>query len=356
MIYRDPAPPYRPAADRYDAMEYVRCGSSGLKLPAISLGLWHNFGSVDVYENARAMALRAFDLGITHFDLANNYGPEKGSAEETFGRILAEDLAPYRDELVVSTKAGYGMWSGPYGDLGSRKYLLASLDQSLERMGLDYVDIFYSHRYDPDTPLAETMGALAHAVHTGKALYAGVSNYPPEATREAAALLDDLGAPLLIHQPKYSLLVREPEDALFDVLADEGVGAIVFSPLAQGLLTDKYLDGIPEGSRAAKATGFLSEDQVTDDVVETVRRLREIAQRRGQSMAQLALAWTRRRAEVTSTLIGASRRRPDRGGRRDAALRRLWRRTRSARSRRSSAAEPAPEVGAAAPEARPLAR
>lgn len=306
MIYRD-TPPYRPAADRYDRMDYVRCGRSGLKLPAISLGLWHNFGSVDTYENARAMVTRAFDLGVTHFDLANNYGPEKGSAEETFGRILAEELADHRDELVVSTKAGYGMWPGPYGEWGSRKYLLASLDQSLDRMGLETVDIFYSHRYDPDTPLEETMGALAHAVHTGKALYAGVSNYPPKATREAARLLREMGAPLLIHQPKYSMLVREPEDGLFDVLADEGVGAIVFSPLAQGLLTDKYLDGIPAESRAAKATGFLREDQVTDDVVETVRQLREIAQGRGQSMAQLALAWTRHRPEVTSTLIGASR-------------------------------------------------
>jgi L-glyceraldehyde 3-phosphate reductase len=288
-------------------MDYVRCGRSGLKLPAISLGLWHNFGSVDAYENARAMALRAFDLGITHFDLANNYGPEPGSAEVTFGQILAEDLGPFRDELVISTKAGYRMGPGPYGEWGSRKSLLASLDQSLDRMGLEYVDVFYSHRYDPDTPLEETMGALAHAVHTGKALYAGVSNYPPEAAREAIELLDEMGAPLLIHQPKYSMLVRDPEDGLFDVLVDAGVGAIVYSPLAQGLLTDKYLDGIPEDSRAAKATGFLKEDQVTGDVIETVRRLREIARDRGQSMAQLALAWTRRRPEVTSTLIGASR-------------------------------------------------
>ena len=307
MIYRNDSAPYAPAAARYDAMDYVRCGQSGLKLPAVSLGLWHNFGSVDVYENARAMALRAFDLGITHFDLANNYGPKPGSAEETFGRILAEDLGPYRDELVISTKAGYGMGPGPYGEWGSRKTLLSSLDQSLDRMGLEYVDIFYSHRFDPETPLEETMGALAHAVHAGKALYAGVSNYPPEQTREAARLLDELGAPLLIHQPKYSLLVRDPEAGLFDALTEVGAGAIVFSPLAQGLLTDKYLDGIPEGSRAARAEGFLREDQVTDDVVETVRRLRGIAQGRGQSMAQLALAWTRRRPEVTSTLIGASR-------------------------------------------------
>ena len=308
MIYRDPAQPrYHAAPDRYDTMDYVRCGRSGLKLPAVSLGLWHNFGSVDAYENARAMALRAFDLGITHFDLANNYGPEAGSAEVTFGRILADDLAPYRDELVISSKAGYRMWPGPYGEWGSRKYLISSLDQSLERMGLDYVDIFYSHRYDPETPLEETMGALAHAVDTGRALYAGVSNYPPEQTREAVRLLDEMGVRLLIHQPKYSMLVRDPEAGLFDVLAEEGVGAIVFSPLAQGLLTDKYLDGIPAESRAAKATGFLQEDQVTDDVIETVRRLREIARDRGQSMAQLALAWTRRRPEVTSTLIGASR-------------------------------------------------
>jgi L-glyceraldehyde 3-phosphate reductase len=307
VLYRDPASPYRPAADRYDAMRYVRCGRSGLKLPAVSLGLWHNFGSVDVYENARAMALRAFDLGITHFDLANNYGPEKGSAEETFGRIMREDLGGYRDELVVSTKAGYLMGPGPYGEWGSRKYLLASLDQSLRRLGLDYVDVFYSHRYDPETPLEETMGALAHAVRSGKALYAGVSNYGPEETREAARLLREMGAPLLIHQPKYSLLVRDPEDGLFDALAEEGVGCIVFSPLAQGLLTDRYLDGIPPDSRAAKATGFLHEDQVTGDVVERVRLLQRIARDRGQSMAQLALAWTLRRPEVTSTLIGASR-------------------------------------------------
>ena len=305
MLYRNDTPPHRPAPDRYDRMDYVRCGASGLRLPAVSLGLWHNFGSVDVYENARAMVLRAFDLGITHIDLANNYGPEPGSAEVTFGRVLADDLAGYRDELVVSTKAGYGMWPGPYGEWGSRKYLLASLDQSLTRLGLDYVDIFYSHRYDPETPLRETMGALAHAVRAGKALYAGVSNYPPEATREAARLLRELGTPLLIHQPTYNLLVRDPEDGLFDVLTDEGVGCIGFSPLASGLLTDKYLDGIPEGSRAAK--GQLGEDRITEDLRQTVRRLREIAQRRGQTMAQLALAWTRRRPEVTSTLIGASR-------------------------------------------------
>ena len=299
--------PHCPAADRYDTMEYVRCGRSGLKLPAVSLGLWHNFGSVDPFDTARAMLLRAFDLGVTHVDLANNYGPEPGSAEQTFGRVLARDLGPFRDELVVSTKAGYGMWPGPYGDLGSRKSLLASLDQSLRRMGLDYVDVFYSHRYDPETPLDETMGALAHAVRAGKALYAGVSNYPPDETRRAAELLREMGAPLLIHQPKYSMLVRAPEDGLFRVLADEGVGAIVYSPLAQGLLTDKYLDGVPADSRAARATGFLKKDQVTDDVVETVRGLREVARERGQSMAQLALTWARRRPEVTSVLIGASR-------------------------------------------------
>lgn len=288
-------------------MDYVRCGRYGLKLPAVSLGLWHNFGSVDSYENARAMALRAFDLGITHFDLANNYGPAPGSAEVTFGRILAEDLGLYRDELVISTKAGYRMGPGPYGEWGSRKSLLASLDQSLDRMGLDYVDIFYSHRYDPETPLEETMGALAHAVHAGKALYAGISNYGPEESRKAARLLREMDAPLLIHQPKYSLLVRNPEAGLFDALTDEGAGAIAYSPLAQGLLTDKYLDGIPPESRAARATGFLREDQVTDDVIDTVRQLREVAKERGQSMAQLALAWTRRRPEVTSVLIGASR-------------------------------------------------
>ena len=305
MIYRS-APPWAPAAGRYDAMDYVRCGRSGLKLPAVSLGLWHNFGSVDAYETARAMVLRAFDLGITHFDLANNYGPEPGSAEATLGRILRDDLGPYRHELVISTKAGYRMGPGPYGEWGSRKSLLDSLDESLARMGLDRVDIFYSHRFDPETPLEETMGALAHAVRSGKALYAGVSNYGPDETREAARLLRAEGVPLLIHQPKYSLLVRDPEDGLFDALADEGVGAIVYSPLAQGLLTDKYLDGIPPASRAARATGFLREDQVTDDVIDTVRQLREIARGRGQSMAQLALAWTRRRPEVTSTLIGAS--------------------------------------------------
>jgi L-glyceraldehyde 3-phosphate reductase len=288
-------------------MPYNRCGRSGLTLPAVSLGLWHNFGGVDVFENARAMIRRAFDLGITHFDLANNYGPPYGSAEETFGRVLARDLRGYRDELVISTKAGWDMWPGPYGDWGSRKYLLASLDQSLARMGLAYVDIFYHHRPDPGTPLEETLGALDTAVRQGKALYAGISAYSPEETRRAASLLRELGTPCLIHQPRYSMLDRAAEDGLFDVLEAEGIGCIPFSPLAQGLLTDKYLDGIPEDSRAAKATGFLGRGEVTESVVERVRRLRDIAQRRGQSMAQLALAWALRQPAVTSVLIGASR-------------------------------------------------
>ncbi len=305
MIYRD-SPPYAPAPDRYDAMRYVRAGRSGLKLPAVSLGLWHNFGSVDRYENARAMALRAFDLGITHFDLANNYGPAKGSAEETFGRILRESLAPYRDELVVSTKAGYDMAPGPYGDGGSRKYLLASLDQSLTRMGLAYVDVFYSHRHDSETPLDETMGALSQAVRSGKALYAGISSYGPEHTREAAQIMRDMGTPLLIHQPRYSLLDRTPEDGLFSAVADEGLGCIVFSPLAQGVLTDRYVDGIPAGSRAARPEGALDASAVAEHA-DGVRRMQAIARERGQSVAQLALAWTLRRPEVTSTLIGASR-------------------------------------------------
>lgn len=306
MLYRD-ADPYRPAPDRYDTMVYERAGQSGLRLPAIALGLWHNFGSVDPYENARAMVLRAFDLGITHFDLANNYGPVPGSAEETFGRVLREDLGRYRDELVVSTKAGFRMGPGPYGDGGSRKYLLASLDQSLDRLGLDYVDLFYSHRYDAETPLEETMGALAHAVRSGRALYAGISNYPPEQTREAARLLREMGTPCRIHQPTYNLFVREPEGGLFDAIRDEGMGCIVYSPLAQGLLTPKYLHGIPEDSRAAKATGFLREQDVTEERVEAVRQLQEIAQARGQSIVQFALAWVLRRSEVTSALIGASR-------------------------------------------------
>jgi L-glyceraldehyde 3-phosphate reductase len=296
-----------PDPARYDHMPYRRSGRSGVRLPAISLGLWHNFGSVDPFETARAMVLRAFDLGVTHFDLANNYGPVPGSAEETFGRILKADLRAHRDELIVSTKAGYLMWPGPYGEWGSRKYLLASLDQSLARMGLEYVDVFYSHRPDPDTPLEETMGALAHAVRQGKALYAGLSNYPPEATREAARLLREMGAPCLIHQPKYSMLERTPEEGLFAALADEGIGCIVFSPLAQGLLTDKYLAGIPDGSRAAKPHGFLQADAVTPARQAQLRTLNAVAAARGQTLAQLALAWVLRHGVVTSALIGASR-------------------------------------------------
>ena len=298
---------YVAAPDRYDRMSYNRCGRSGLRLPAISLGLWHNFGGVDRQEDARAMLRRAFDLGITHFDLANNYGPPPGSAEETFGRIMRDDLRPYRDELIISSKAGYGMWPGPYGDWGSRKYLVASLDQSLRRMGLEYVDIFYHHRPDPDTPLEETMGALDQIVRSGKALYAGVSNYPADRTREAARILQQLGTPCLIHQPSYSMFNRWVEPELLDTLRDEGIGCIVFSPLAQGLLTDKYLGGVPEGSRASKAHGFLRPAQITDEKLAIVQRLNELAQGRGQSLAQLALAWTLRDPVVTSTLIGASR-------------------------------------------------
>jgi len=295
-----------PSANRYDAMLYKRCGRSGLKLPAISLGLWHNFGGVDAFENARAMVLRAFDLGVTHFDLANNYGPPPGSAEETFGRIMRQDLAGYRDELVISTKAGYWMWPGPYGEWGSRKYLVASLDQSLKRMGLDYVDIFYSHRPDSETPLEETMGALDHVVRQGKALYAGISSYTPEQTRQAARILRQLGTPCLIHQPSYSMFNRWIEDGLLDVLAEEGIGCIVFSPLAQGLLTDRYLGGIPQDSRAAKPHGFLKREQVTEDKLAKVRKLNEMAQARGQTLAQMALAWVLRHAGMTSALVGAS--------------------------------------------------
>ncbi|MCP4541268.1 MAG: L-glyceraldehyde 3-phosphate reductase [Chloroflexi bacterium] len=296
-----------PSLARYDEMRYNRCGRSGLKLPAISLGLWHNFGGVDTFEDARAMVHRAFDLGITHFDLANNYGPPPGSAEETFGRILQQDLSGYRDELVISSKAGWGMWPGPYGDWGSRKYLVASLDQSLKRMGLDYVDIFYHHRPDPETPLEETMSALDHIVRQGKALYAGISSYPPELTREAANILRDLGTPCLIHQPSYSMFNRWIEDGLFDVLEEEGIGCIVFSPLAQGLLTNKYLEGIPDGSRASKPHGFLKPAHITDDKLLQVCKLNEIAQARGQTMAQLALAWVLRHQGMTSALVGASR-------------------------------------------------
>jgi len=299
---------YRPSETRYDAMPYERCGRSGLKLPPISLGLWHNFGGVDALENSREMALRAFDLGITHFDLANNYGPPPGSAEETFGQILRQDLAPFRDELIISTKAGYLMWPGPYGEWGSRKYLMASLDQSLRRMGLDYVDIFYSHRPDPETPLEETMGALDHIVRSGKALYVGISSYTADRTREAAQILKALGTPCLIHQPRYSMFDRWIEGGLLNTLREEGIGCIVFSPLAQGLLTDKYLNGIPADSRAGKPHGFLKREQVTDDKLARVRRLQELAQARGQTLAQMALAWVLRHSEVTSALIGASRR------------------------------------------------
>ncbi|OLC05380.1 MAG: L-glyceraldehyde 3-phosphate reductase [Gemmatimonadetes bacterium 13_1_40CM_4_69_8] len=298
---------YRPADIRYDAMPYQRCGKSGVKLPAISLGLWHNFGGVDRFSNSRAMVRRAFDLGITHFDLANNYGPPPGSAEETFGRLLGRDLAPYRDELIISTKAGWRMWRGPYGDWGSRKYLIASLDQSLRRMGLDYVDIFYHHRPDPETPLAETVGALDHAVRSGRALYAGISSYTPEQTSEAARLLQSLGTPCLIHQPKYSMLNRGIERGLLTVLREQGIGCIAFSPLAQGLLTDRYLSGIPADSRAAKPHGFLKREEVTEDVLGRVRRLTDCARARGQTLAQMALAWVLRHPEVTSVLVGASR-------------------------------------------------
>jgi L-glyceraldehyde 3-phosphate reductase len=296
---------YVPAPDRYDRIVYRRTGRSGLLLPAISLGLWWNFGHDRPLQTSRAIVRRAFDLGITHFDLANNYGPPYGSAEENFGQLVRHDLRPYRDELVISTKAGYDMWPGPYGDHGSRKYLLASLDQSLERMGLDYVDIFYSHRFDPDTPLEETMGALDTAVRQGKALYVGISSYSAEKTREAAAILRDLGIPLLIHQPSYSMLNRWIEPDLLDALGELGVGCIVFSPLAQGMLTDKYLDGIPEGSRASRPTS-LSPDLITDEALAKIRALNEIATRRGQTLAQMALAWALRDERVTSALIGAS--------------------------------------------------
>jgi L-glyceraldehyde 3-phosphate reductase len=296
---------YRAAADRYESMHYRRCGDSGLSLPAVSLGLWHNFGDDRPLETQRAVLRRAFDLGITHFDLANNYGPPYGSAEANFGRLMASDFRPHRDELVISTKAGYDMWPGPYGEWGSRKYLLGSLDQSLARMGLDHVDIFYSHRFDPRTPLAETMGALDAAVRQGKALYVGVSSYSPEKTREAAALLRQMGTPLLIHQPSYSMLNRWIETALLDVLAEEGVGCIGFSPLAQGMLTDRYLDGVPAGSRAA-AGSSLDEHWLNVENLGKIRALNAVAARRGQSLAQLALAWTLRDPRMTSTLIGAS--------------------------------------------------
>ena len=299
---------YSPAVTRYDSKDfYRRCGRSGLKLPAISLGLWHNFGAKDSYENARAIACRAFDLGITHFDLANNYGPPDGSAEETFGRILREDLKPWRDEMIITTKAGYYMWPGPYGEWGSRKNLLSSLDQSLKRMGLEYVDIFYSHRPDPETPLEETMGALAHAVRSGKALYAGLSNYQPADTARAAKLLRELGTPCLIHQPRYSMLDRWVEPQLLATLEQEGIGAVVFSPLAKGLLTDRYFKGVPADSRASRDTRFLRPDHITDAVLVKTKKLNDLAQSRGQTLAQMALAWVLRHKAVTSALIGASR-------------------------------------------------
>ena len=298
---------YLPSTSRYQSMQYRRSGRSGAKLPAVSLGLWHNFGGVDVHENSRAMVLRAFDLGITHFDLANNYGPPAGSAEETFGQIMAKDLHLWRDELFISSKAGYYMWEGPYGEWGSRKYLVSSLDQSLKRMGLEYVDLFYHHRPDPDTPLEETMQALNFIVRSGRALYVGISNYPADKAREASQILRSLGTPCLIHQPKYSMFERWVEDGLLQTLKEEGVGCIAFSPLAQGLLTDKYLGGIPEGSRASKAHGFLKPAHITDDRIAKVQKLNALAQGRGQTLAQMALAWVLRHEEMTSVLIGASR-------------------------------------------------
>lgn len=298
---------YLPSEQRYGEMVYRRSGRSGLLLPAISIGLWHNFGGVDTLENGRAMLRRSFDLGITHFDLANNYGPPPGSAEENFGRILKQDFLPFRDELVISSKAGYWMWQGPYGEWGSRKYLISSLDQSLKRIGLEYVDIFYHHRPDPNTPLEETMGALDHVVRQGKALYVGISNYQAEQAAQAAKILRDLGTPCLIHQPSYSIFNRWIEPKLLDVLSEEGVGCIVFSPLAQGMLSDKYLGGeIPEGSRASKPHGFLKPANITEERLNQIRQLNEIAKARGQSLAQMALAWVLRHPGMTSALIGAS--------------------------------------------------
>jgi len=298
---------YTPAQNRYTAMTYRRCGRSGLKLPALSLGLWHNFGHVDVLENSRKIIQVAFDNGITHFDLANNYGPPPGSAEENFGKILKEDFRSYRDEMIISSKAGYTMWQGPYGDWGSKKYLVASLDQSLQRMGLDYVDIFYHHRPDPATPLEETMGALDLMVRQGKALYAGISNYRPAEAAKAIAILKDLGTPCVIHQPKYSMFERWVEGGLLDLLEQEGVGCIPFSPLAQGLLTDKYLKGIPNDSRVAKEHGALSAAQLTPDRLSQIRRLNELAKQRGETLAQMALAWLLKDPRITSVLIGASK-------------------------------------------------
>ncbi len=298
--------PYLAFENRYRNMKYKRTGRSGLLLPAISLGLWYNFGGVDAYDNYRAIARRAFDLGVTHFDLANNYGPPPGSAEQNFGRLLAEDFHPYRDEMIISTKAGYDMWPGPYGEWGSRKYLLASLDQSLKRMGLEYVDIFYSHRPDPNTPLEETMGALDSAVRQGKALYVGISSYSPEDTRRAAEILRRLGTPCLIHQPVYNMFNRWVEDGLLDVLDEQGIGCIVFSPLAQGLLTGRYLDGIPAGARASKTERVWLTPEDVNRNIEKIRRLNALAERRGQKLSQMAIAWVLRQTQVTSALIGAS--------------------------------------------------
>ncbi len=297
---------YTAKDDRYSKMQYNRCGRSGLKLSAFSLGLWHNFGSSDNYDNMVNMVTTAFDLGITHFDLANNYGPYPGSAEENFGKIMKHELAPYRDELIISTKAGYGMWDGPYGDWGSRKYLIASLDQSLKRMGLEYVDIFYHHRPDPETPMEETAAALAHIVKSGKALYAGVSNYNPDQTKKMSELMRSMGVPLLIHQPRYNMFERKIEEGLQTVLEHEGIGSISFCPLAQGLLTNKYIHGIPEGSRATKSR-FLTADRIKPELIEKVVKLNAIAENRGQSLAQMALAWNLRGGRLTSVLIGASR-------------------------------------------------
>ena len=300
---------YQPEKNRYETAVFRQCGASGIVLPAVSLGLWHNFGGVDTKQNAREMLFTAFDLGITHFDLANNYGPPPGSAEEMFGRILKEDFAPYRDELIISSKAGFRMFDGPYQDGGSRKYLISSLDASLRRMGLEYVDIFYHHRPDPNTPLEETMGALATIAEQGKALYVGISNYyDPDAARTAIRMLKEMGAPILIHQPSYNMFRREVgQNGLLNVLREEGIGCITFSPLAQGLLTDKYLDGIPEDSRAAKSTGFLKKDRITDEAIAKIRKLDDVAKERGQSLAQMALAWNLRHPEVTSVLIGTSK-------------------------------------------------
>ena len=298
---------YQPDKNRYQTMQYRRCGQSGLKLPAISLGLWHNFGDATLIDNSRQLLQRAFDLGITHFDLANNYGPPPGSAERNFGRILQEEFLPWRDELIISTKAGYTMWEGPYGDWGSRKYLLASLDQSLKRMGLEYVDIFYHHRPDPHTPLQETMKALDHVVRQGKALYVGLSNYPAELARKAIEIPEDLGTPCLIHQPKYSMFERAPEEGLLDVLLEKGVGCIPFSPLAGGQLTNRYLNGIPADSRAASGSQFLNPDQITEEKLVKVRKLNALAESRSQKLSQMALAWILRHESVTSVLIGASK-------------------------------------------------